>query len=381
MEEDYKGHLVPVVIDNGTGLTKIGFAGEERPRQVFPSYVGRPKHLKIMAGGIDSNQVLVGSKAEEKRGLLRLRYVLKHGVVEDWDGMERIWRASFEDLTVDPKEHPVLLTEAPLNPRPNREKAAEIMFETLNVPALFVAMQAMLSIYGSGRTTGVLLDCGDGVSHCVPVYEGFAVPHAIRRIDIAGREVTAHMQRLLRRAGYPFHTSAELEVVKGIKEKVCYVATDPKQEEQQSLRGKAPALICQHTLPDGHTIHIGPERFRAPEVLFDPSLAGSEFPGLPQCVHEAISLVDLDLRRDLCREIVLSGGSTQFRGFVKRMLAELDRLLPTGVPVRIAASDDRALLPWIGGSILASLDTFRRIWVSHQEYDEQGPRIVSAKSF
>jgi centractin len=156
-------------------------------------------------------------------------------------------------------QHPVLLTEPPLNPRSNRDTAAQILFETFNVPALYTSIQAVLSLYASGRTTGIVLDAGDGVSHAVPVYEGFAMPSSMRRIDVAGRDVTEYMQLLLRKSGYVFHTSAEKEVVRMIKEKVSYVASNPKQEEKEwaSAAGKlGDGKVVEYALPDGNKIKV-----------------------------------------------------------------------------------------------------------------------------
>jgi centractin len=151
----------------------------------------------------------------------------------------------------------VLLTEPPLNPRSNRDTAAQILFETFNVPALYTSIQAVLSLYASGRTTGIVLDSGDGVSHAVPVYEGFAMPSSIRRIDVAGRDVTEYMQTLLRKSGYVFHTSAEKEVVRMIKEKVSYVAADPKREEKEWSGGKSNEKNVEYVLPDGNKLKVG----------------------------------------------------------------------------------------------------------------------------
>ena len=133
------------------------------------------------------------------------------------------------------------------------------MFETFNVPALFTSIQAVLSLYASGRTTGIVLDAGDGVSHAVPVYEGFAMPSSIRRIDVAGRDVTEHMQLLLRKSGYVFHTSAEKEVVRMIKEKTSYVALDPKKEEKEwsTILGRGESKAVEYVLPDGSKIKVG----------------------------------------------------------------------------------------------------------------------------
>lgn len=152
----------------------------------------------------------------------------------------------------------MLLTEPPLNPRSNRDTAAQILFETFNVPALFTSIQAVLSLYASGRTTGVVLDAGDGVSHAVPVYEGFAMPSSIRRIDVAGRDVTEYMQLLFRKSGYVFHTSAEKELVRMIKEKTCYVALDPKKEEKEWVQsgGRPNDKIVEYPLPDGNKMKV-----------------------------------------------------------------------------------------------------------------------------
>lgn len=190
----------PLVIDNGTGISKNGFAGEDQPRSVFPTLIGYPKYTSIMTDVEHyTREYYIGEEALQLKGVLKLMFPVEHGIIEDWMAMEKIWHYTFyTDLRVDPSEHPVLLTEAPLNPRPNREKMAEIMFETFNVPALYVAMQAVLSLYASGRTTGCVIDIGDGVSHVVPIYEGFALSHAIARLDLAGRDITTYLQRLLR---------------------------------------------------------------------------------------------------------------------------------------------------------------------------------------
>merc|ERR1739838_78653 len=366
----------PVVIDNGSGVIKAGVAGDQVPKCHFPNYIGRPKHVRVMAGALEGD-LFVGPKAQEHRGLLSIRYPMEHGIVTDWNDMERIWQYIYskDQLQTFAEEHPVLLTEAPLNPRKNREKAAEIFFETFNVPALFVSMQAVLSLYATGRTTGVVLDAGDGVTHAVPIYEGFAMPHSIMRVDIAGRDVTRYLRLLLRKEGLDFHTSAELEVVKAIKEKACYLSINPQKEETvETERAK-------YTLPDGSAVEVGASRFRAPEILFRPDLIGDECEGIHQVLAFAIQKSDLDLRKVLYSNIVLSGGSTLFKGFGDRLLSEVKRLAPKDIKIRMAAPQERLYSTWIGGSILASLDTFKKMWVSKQEYEEDGVKAIHRKTF
>lgn len=366
----------PVVIDNGSGVIKAGFAGDQVPKCCFPNYIGRPKHVRVMAGALEGD-LFVGPKAEEHRGLLSIRYPMEHGIVTDWNDMERIWQYIYsnDQLQTFAEEHPVLLTEAPLNPKKDREKAAEIFFESLNVPALFVSMQAVLSLYATGRTTGVVLDAGDGVTHAVPIYEGFAMPHSIMRVDVAGRDVTRHLRLLLRKEGVNFRTTAEFETVRTIKEKCCYLANTPSKEEALDSEK------FNFTLPDGSKLEIGSARFRAPEVLFRPDLIGEECEGLHEVLLFSIMKSDLDLRKVLFQNIVLSGGSTLYKGFGDRLLSEIKKLAPKDVKIRISAPQERLYSTWIGGSILASLDTFKRMWVSKREFDEEGHRAIQRKTF
>ena len=368
-----------LVIDNGSGLMKAGLAGEERPSLVFPSYVGRPKYKKVLPGSMHEPEYFVGTEAEQNRGLLKLRYPLSHGIVENWTDMENIWRYIYNQLGTMPQDHPVLLTEAPLNPYQNRERAAEIFFETFNVPGIFIAAQAILSLYASAVTTGVVLDCGDGVTHAVPVYDGFALTHAVTRIDLAGRDVTDHLMLLMKRSGYSFNTSAEFELVKNIKEKNCYVATIYNNEDKfLDEPNKNPST---YLLPDGRPITLGSERYRAAEILFSPDKVGMEYPGVQECLINSIQKADIDLRKTLYSAIFLAGGTTMMPGFGERLLSDMRRLSPKEVKIKISVPPERRLSCWLGGSILSSLAAFKNMWIKKQQYEDEGKRILHSRSF
>jgi actin-related protein len=365
-----------VVIDNGSGNIKAGVAGDDAPRSVFPSVVAYPKYEETMVG-MGHKESLVGDEAQGMRGVMKLNYPIDHGIVTNWDDMEKIWSHTFtSELRVNPEEHPVMLTEAPANPKANREKMTQIMFESFNVPKLYISIQAVLSLYASGRTTGLVVDSGDGVTHTVPIYEGYALPHAVKRIDLAGRDLTDWMMKLLTERGeFRPSTSAEREITRDIKEKLAYVAEDFDAEMKKDVK----TLEKPYQLPDGNTITIGNERFRCPEALFNPKMIGVESDGIHEASFQTIQDCDIDIRTDLYENVVISGGTTMFEGLSDRLQTEIQTKAPSTVTVEVEASEERKYSVWVGGSILSSLSTFQNMWITREEYDESGPAIVHKK--
>jgi len=301
-------------------------------------------------------------------------------ICTNWDDAEKILHHSFyNELRVAPEEHPVIITEPPLNPKANREKTVQIMFETFAVPALYIVNQAVLAMYASGRTTGLAIMCGFGNCFVVPVCEGHALDYATNCLGIGGRDITDYLMKILTERGYSFTTTAERSLVRDIKEKLCYVTLDFEQDHQSAASSSA--LEKSYELPDGQVITIGNERFRAPEILFSPAFIGYEEAGLPEIIMHSVALCDIDLRSTLLANMVLCGGTSMFPGFPDRLQKEITALVSASTKIKIIAPPERKYSTWIGASILGSLSTFQSQWISKEEYDEFGPSIVHKKCF
>ena len=370
------GELSNVVIDNGSGTMKVGFAGEDTPKIIFPTIVGRPPHPGVMFGMM-TRMAYVGDESQSKCGILRLKYPMEHGIITRWDDMERVWHHTFyNELRISPEEHGVILTETPLNPKSNREKTTQIMFETFITPAIYLCGTPVLSLYASGRTTGTVIELGDAASHSVCVYKGHSITRSVRRHDTAsGRDLTDFLTRLMTERGYSFTTSAEREIVRDIKEKTCYVTMDYSREWDH------PNIEKKYELPDGCVITVGRERFRCPEALFAPSLLGRSECGIHEDANNSILNCDADVRERLYSNIVLSGGNTMYPGFSDRIHQEMSGLANKGVKINVISPPERKYAAWIGASILASADSFKDMCIALEEYDEYGPSIIHRKYY
>lgn len=369
----------PVVLDNGSGVLKAGFTGGSKPSCFEYSVVGNVKYEKVMTNSIEDRSY-VGNSAQRLRGLLKLRRPINHGVVENWDDMELLWEHIFNDelQLVKIEEHPLLITEAPLNPVKNREIMCEILYEKFGLSALYIANPAVLSLYASGKTTGCVLDCGDGYCSSVPIYEGYALPNSTKRIDIAGRDITKQLQLYLRKAtGISLFSSNEQEIVRTIKEKVNYVAADYVQEEEK-YNVNEEDMTSKFKLPDGQILSIANGKYRTSEILFNPKIMGVEYDSLPEICFQSINKIDLELRPSLYSNIVLSGGTTMLKGFADRMISETQRLTNNNIDIRIISPRERKFTTWIGGSILTGLSTFRNMWLTKKSW-EDNPKIIEQR--
>uniref|UniRef100_UPI00398F42AD actin-5-like n=1 Tax=Pristiophorus japonicus TaxID=55135 RepID=UPI00398F42AD len=359
-----------LVIDMGSGSCKVGYAGQPRPDSVVASIMGYPR------GKSKRTHITVGKTVSTEPDL-KLIQPTRHGIIVDWTAAEDLLRHVFyEDLKISPEEHAILISDPPLSPTTNREKIAEFLFERFNVPAMHVSYQSVLSVYSYGKTTGLVVDSGDGVTHAVPVHDGYIMPDAISRIDIAGHDLTTYLTTLLRETGNAFHEKARY-IVEDIKQKCCYVVVDYQNEINQ-LDQKH---LVDYELPDGHVITIGKERFTCPEALFNPSIMGSNEEGIHTTTINSLKRVQPQVRQLIYDNVLLSGGSTLFEGFNFRFCKEIFDRAPIDIKTKIHAVPERKYAVWIGGSILASLHAFQSLWVRQEDYKERGPFIVYRRCY
>jgi actin, other eukaryote len=307
------------------------------------------------------NATYAGNNAQDQREILNVRNPIHRGVITNWDDMEKIWQHTLDkSLGAELGAQPVLLTESPTNCTSNRQKMAQIMLERFQVPYFFLSNQAVLGLYAAGRGSGVVLASGEGITHAVPVFEGYCLRHAITQVDIAGSDLTDYLSKLLHQRGV---SDFDRATVNRLKETRCRVALDFDLRMQDLSSNNADPA-------DG--LITAAESYRCPEALFNPSTMGMETKGIHEAVYESIMKCDADLRRPLFLTVVLSGGNTLFPGLLDRMNRELTALAPSGTRIKVISPAESENLTWQGGSILASIPSFQDMSISRLEYEETG---------
>jgi len=389
-EEDYSTEVTDssdcaVIIDLGSGFIKAGLQTDPEPTAIIPSLVGRPRRRYMEH--FEGRPAFIGEEAIVQRHQLSFSYPIDHGHVDDWLEMEELWNHTFHRaLNVKPADHPLLVTEPPLCSSKHREKVAEVMFEMYDVPELTMAIQGVMALYATGRTSGLVIEIGEGVTQIVPVYEGFTDKGAIRRSDFGGQELTMYMQKMLCDAGYPMTSRDDYEHVRIIKETLCYVALDPGEEDQRQ------DLQVTYTLPEGMTLRdgvttevkLGPERFYCPEALFDPRIIHRDNASITELLWQAIQSSAIETRKAMMNAVILSGGSSQFPGLQERLEQELKCSAPPQArsDVRVLAASDRLFGVWLGARLFCqpSMRNMQNdLWITRSEWQEIGMSVVHKK--
>jgi len=397
----------PIVIDNGTGYTKMGYAGNTVPDYMVPTIIGMPeKKTGAKQNDTADLEFYIGNDAMDKRLNYTVSNCLEHGIIEDWDNIEKYWqRCLFQYMRCDPEEHYILLTEPPLNPPENREYTAEIMFETFNVPGLYIGVQAVLALIASRLSkeaekvlTGTVIDSGDGVTHVIPVVDGYVIGSCIKHIPLAGSDITTFIMQFLRDRNEDIPPEDVKLVAKKIKEQYCYVAPDLVKEYGKFDTDPTRFGVYQGEHPKTkkpYKVDVGYEQFLGPELFFNPEIYTTQHAmPLPEVVDATIQNCPIDTRRRLYRNIVLSGGSTMFTDFSKRLERDVTKLCKkrfeiqksrvlTGSTLELKETEVKVIkhrmqrfAVWFGGSMLGALPQFFEMAHTREQYNEQGPSVA-----
>ncbi|MFX1298620.1 MAG: hypothetical protein ACFFD2_27645, partial [Promethearchaeota archaeon] len=357
MVENIQYTSIPVIIDSGSGFTKIGLANESAPTFIFPTLIGYPRSD---ANVNEMNEYYIGEDAVQQRNLLNLVYPIKWSYksqiaysleLVDLHAMETIWDFIFHKaLKINPKKTPVILTDPPFSPTSVKEKIAEIMFELFGVPSLHIAMQAELALSVTGKTTGCVVDLGATTTNLVLILEGKVLDNLSSRVHVGGININKYLQNLFRQRGI----LVDLEFANYLKEKFCFISQDPEKDLSYWHKSPSDVFLEKCSLPNNEIITIGNESFLAPESLLIPSIAGLREPPLYERIYNTISEVDYELRSEFFENILLCGGSSLLSGIKERLTKELQELVAESIKFNLITPPNRQYYSWIGGKMLYS---------------------------
>ena len=367
------------VIDNGSGYMKAGFSGEEAPKVMFPTMVGKTKVEGIYVGD-EKKESIIGSEAEKKFGILNISYPIQGGIIVNWDEMERIWANTFYgELKISPEEHNLLLSESPFITRKDREKMLEMMFETFNCASTYLVAQSVLAAYSVGKSTGISIDCGHTSLNFAPIYEGFLQRHCVQHIPIAGKDINDILINLLIKNGQVIDSKMQKQSIIKAKESFCFLRYDNEDE----IEKKKEEETKEWELPDKKKITISKERYQATEVIFDPKQFGYDYPNFQELFKKTVKSIDSDLREIMLANIIFNGGTTLIKGFKNRVTQEIEQAgQDYEFKKKVHTYPEAQFMAWLGGSILTSLTNFENLWITKAEYKEEGKAtIVHKKCF
>lgn len=367
------------VIDNGSGYMKAGFSGEEAPKVMFPTMVGKTKVEGIYVGD-EKKESIIGSEAEKKFGILDISYPIQGGTIVNWDEMERIWANTFYgELKISPEEHNLLLSESPFITRKDREKMLEMMFETFNCASTYLVAQSVLAAYSVGKSTGISIDCGHTSLNFAPIYEGFLQRHCVQHIPIAGKDINDILINLLIKNGQVIDSKMQKQSIIKAKESFCFL----RHNNEDEIEKKKEEESKEWELPDKKKITINKERFQATEVIFDPKQFGYDYPNFQELFKKTVKGIDSDLREIMLANIIFNGGTTLIKGFKSRVTQEIEQAgQDYEFKKKVHTYPEAQFMAWLGGSILTSLTNFENLWITKAEYKEEGKAtIVHKKCF
>lgn len=370
---------LPIIIDLGTSEIKAGFSGQEKPKLRFTNYIGEFKSKKNYKE--NQKKFYVSEECNKFTGNVNVHFPIEHGIFKNIEDISLIFNYIFSNLEIKGqiKDHPLLISEPLHNQEMNREKITEILFEKMDVPALIFGSQPLLSLFSTSYTTGAILESGDEITQSCVSYEGYLISSSCLRYDYGGKDVTNILKILIdeNNQNLNFNSFTDMKIFKNIKEKQCYLKVNKEGEEEKVEDFNS--IPSEFILPDGTKIELKDEKILAPEILFNNKLNFSEYPTLHEMVFDSISKADINIKNKLYKSIVLSGGNTLFRGMQKKMENNLAKLAPKHIEIKIRMNNEPQLSCWNGGNVISSLNSFKKMLVTKEDWNEKGKKIIHSK--
>lgn len=369
MEEDFENALV---FEISSRKVVAGIAGDYNPKFIYPSFIAKEKKGSNNKKQQDLSEY-IGNDVKEKRYTCDISYTLNRSKVENFENYEKIVDQIFQDLKEAPEKRQCMVSHSIMETTKNLYKIQEIYFESFKVPAFCNVLDSILSLMAVSRNVGMILDVGDGHTTCYPVLDTFHFKRSCISMNFGGKDMTDYLMSSLRDGGHYFYNNNHREMIIDLKEKECGVLEKPedyfnkcKSSKQEREEEKT------YSLPDGTKINLGLERFKCGELLFNPNHYGFNNLSIQELLYESINAVDINSRKELYTNIILTGGVTYLKGFKDRLQKEMEKLLPTYSKLRISEYDERNNFVWMGGSTLSSLSSFSPSWITRNDYLESG---------
>ncbi|KAJ3440640.1 actin-5c-related [Anaeramoeba flamelloides] len=360
-----------VIIDNGTGSTKAGFGGEDTPRHVFPTIVGYPK---------EGNK-FIGDQLSKSKTKLKLVFPIKRRGITEWQELEDLWDYTFKQkLEVEPENARLFLTEPPLETNENREKKCQVLFETFGINSLALNIQPVLSLYSFSKQNGVVLEIGKSYSSTCCVFQGTVIPQTINRLHLGGKDITKYLIKLLngeKNEEKQLTLEKDWDLIRSIKEKMCFVSKNPSTEEKRSSLNQ----LTKTFESNNSTFTLSKNRYLATEILFKPQLINlNNEPNITSLITKSVGQCDERIQNEIYHSIVITGGSSRFKGLKERVEKELKTLLGNR-SFNVIFPVDTLISAWVGASMLSVAQNFQESWFTKEQYNEIGVKEVHKRFY
>ena len=360
-----------IIIDQGTNI-RVGYEEESEPKSIFSSIVGRPKTFYS-----EYKDYYIGKFAEEKESVLKLESPFTKGEITDFDSLVRVYEFMYADeLKTSPEEHPVLITSSTTISDINQERLACIMIESFAVPSIYIANKAELIMLSAGYSSGCVFDSGATMTEIVPVLEGKAIKDKVEFFQLGGNDINEYLEKVLSTYHVPLATRNEKKIAEQIKKEMCYVALNYEEEAKNAKEN-------EYVLPNGDKIQLKSSIYAGSEAMFNPSFVGKGEKGIAKRCWDVISKFEgIEEKQSLFSNIVFSGGNTMMKGFYERFTKDIKEIAPAEMKdsLKVLAMPHRDDHAWIGGSIFASISSYKKKFITKEEYNEFGAQYILEKN-